>query len=233
MCREGGQRRPDRTQHLGHGSADQIQIADLIDPPGRRTEFPVGQQVLENAAGVRQGYENDIPRIRNIGVGQDSQDPPLRLSGRLGIGDLVSGSPAYPQEAAFLPVQDAALDETSGGAFESVVRLRDRLPDPVTGVVGLGGLHDAGQHGIEQVVPERFRVDHEKPLGIHVYSRFQSEVQQNRPGQRIVTLQYRHTVEGAFRLIEQEEHDLFGQSQGVRRAFTGDVDCLLRTRFPP
>ena len=41
-CREGGQRRPGRTQHFGQGSADQIQIADLIDPPGRRTEFPVG-----------------------------------------------------------------------------------------------------------------------------------------------------------------------------------------------
>ena len=94
----------------------------------------------------------------------------------------------------------------------------------MTGVVDLRGLHDAGQHGIEQVVPDRLRVEHEKPLGIGVYPRFQSEVQHNRPGQRIVTLQCRYTVEGASCLIEQEEHDLFGQPQGARRVFTGDVE---------
>ena len=153
--------------------------------------------------------------VRNIGVGQDSQDPLLRLSGRLGIGDRVSDSPAYSQEAAFLPVQDAALDETSGGAFESVARLSNRLPDPVTGVVGLGGLRDARQHGIEEVVLERLRVDHEKPLEIHVYARFQSEVQHNRAGQRMVALQCRHTGKRASCLVEQEEHDLFGQPQRV------------------
>ena len=86
-CREGGQHRPDRTQHLGHGLADQIQIADSIDPHGRRTEFPVGQQILENAAGIRQGYENDAPHVRNI-------------SSRTGFsGSLCFGSPAASASA--------------------------------------------------------------------------------------------------------------------------------------
>ena len=102
------------------------------------------------------------------------------------------------------------------GALVDIASMGDRSPDPVAGVARLRGLRDAGKRRIEQFVPERCRVDHEKPFRIRVYSALQSQIHQNRPGKRMLKRQRGYADELPVLTIKQKQHELLCESQHTR-----------------
>ena len=97
--------------------------------------------------------------------------------------------------------------------FPDVLRLIGQVVHPVTSIVCFRRLRDPGKGGIEQVVPQRCRIDQYEPLEIGVDPVLQRQVHQDRAGERALHRPTGHTHELPVLVVEHEEGDLFGESQ--------------------
>ena len=99
------------------------------------------------------------------------------------------------------------------GTLADIAGRGGRILDPVACVVCLRRSCDTGKRRIEQIVVERCRIDHEESPRIGIYPALHGQIHQNRAGQRVLERQRRQASELPAPVIEQKQHDLFGESQ--------------------
>ena len=69
--------------------ADQLHLADLLDASGDSLQLLAGKQVLEDAACVHKGNDDDVARVGDLAAEQHRHDPKLYVPDGPAVDDRI------------------------------------------------------------------------------------------------------------------------------------------------
>ena len=161
---------------LGDGAADQVHSAEQGNARLRHHALGRGQQALEHAAGIRQADDHDVVGIGNVVAEQRPHDAqPHVLAHRL-VRRVTAGARHAGQEGEkppFLDFENALRRQAGQRLVANVVALLGDVRHPEAGRARRLGLGDFGQHGVQQVIVQRRRVQQRQGVGVRVDTAFQ------------------------------------------------------------
>ena len=195
-----------------------------VHPGQQLNSFPYGGQFrrvqdgAEQIAGIRQAYDCDVARAGDFIAEQHPDDPQAHLLQPCSVLQWVTaGERDHPRQqnpALDIGLEDAAFDQSIDDHAPDGVALAHEMPDPVSGVIGVGGLTNVIQGVVQQRVANWTRIRHDQFVRIRIDAAFQRQIHQQGPGQDNVQRIGRNARRDvpAF-LVQQQQQNLFRKPQ--------------------
>ena len=203
---------------LGHGLADEVELAHLFDAGGGLLKLAPGEELLEDAAGVGEADDHDVAGVGDLVAEEHAHDAELHLALGLTVDHGVAPGAKDPEEAVFLALEDAEGDQAGEGLSLNFLGAQRGLFDPEAGVV-LFARGDLGERRIEQVVAGGGGVEQDEVLEVGVDAVLHGEVHEHAAGEGVVEGPAWDVREPSVVVVQQEEGDFLDESQHGARPF--------------
>lgn len=205
----------------GHRLPDQVHAPDQGDTVAHLFELGPGEDLLEHAAGIGQADEDDVARFGDVVPEQHAHDPQPHLLLSLAVHHGIPARPRHPVRqghGALLRgspgcVQDAGLHQPGQRRGADALAFPCDAAHPVLGVVRLPVLGNPRQRRVQQVVPERGRIEQDQLFGVRVDTVLQRQVHEHRAGQGVVQVRLGHRGQAADFLLQEQQEQFLGKPQ--------------------
>ena len=165
---------------------------------------------------------NDVARVRDLFAEEDAHDAQLHFALGLAVDHGVAAGAEDPEEAVILGLEDAGVDEAAQGFLTELGGALGDALHPVAGVARLVG-GDIGKGRVKEAVAERGGVDQDEVLEVGIDAVLQREVHEDGAGEGTVDGPVGNVNEGTVLVAEQEQDDLFDESQHRGLCFHASV----------